>query len=299
MPMRGSKLPSSSQLLALARSKGYGGMKKPAPYRRKGYYKKKKYPARFNASKRTYNLNYRVAKAMNKMSENKLLQTQPFDGSAPVAIRSGEKSYYWGGVIQSIPSSWDTNLNNLAGIVMTQGLSAQQRIGNYVFYKKTHIVFQIDMLASSDFDAATQFRFIVAKSRQLALPAGLTDTPQTSLFLNNIGGATGHAVTAVTAMDLMNQPLNKRDWVVYKDFKFTLSPNEAAGGGFNFKYPSRKDIPCDLKYYCKTRIHPTTNTPEDLDAHYIIYIYSSSIGKNRSSSHFQVSTRGTTSYSDN
>ena len=235
--------------------------------------KGRKYPARFNASKRTYNLNRAVAKAMNRMSENKLLMTQPFNESTPVAIQVGAIAYYWGGVIQSIPPGWDTSLHNLSGIVTTQGFGGNNRIGDYVYYKKTHLAFQIDMNASSEFDSPTQFRFIVVKQRGATLPAGVTDTPQTSLFLNNLGGPTGHSITGINGMDLMMQPLNKRDWVVHTDRKFTLSAGNAAGGGFNFKYPSRKDIMVDLKYYAKTRIHPTTNTPEDLDAHYLVYIY--------------------------
>ena len=108
--------------------------------RRPRFVRRRRYPARFANSKYTYNLNRRVSRIMNKMSETKLLQTQPFNESTPTAIQTAAIAYYWSGVMQSIPSGWDTSLHNLAGIVTTQGLGGFNRIGDYVYYKKTHLV---------------------------------------------------------------------------------------------------------------------------------------------------------------
>lgn len=272
---------------------------KSVALRRPRFVRRRRYPARFANSKATYNLNRRVSAIMNKMSETKLLQTQPFNESTPTAIQTAAIAYYWSGVMQSIPSGWDTSLHNLAGIVTTQGLGGFNRIGDYVYYKKTHLALQVDVNETSDFTAPVEFRFIIAKARQANTPAGVTDTPQTSLFLSNLGAPTGHAVSGVNGADLMLQPLNKRDWVIHRDQKFTLTTPTTGGGGMNFYYKSRKNLFVDLKYFAKTRVHPTTNQPEDLDAHYLVYLYASAIGKDRKADNWEVSVRGTTSFTDN
>ena len=78
-------------------------------------------------------------------------------------------------------------------------------------------------------DAATkqlQFRMLVCKSRQLAVPAGQQDLPQTTLFINQIGNRQGVASVsslAMTPFEVMNNPINKRNWVVLRDSKFFLN----------------------------------------------------------------------------
>lgn len=271
-----------------------------APTRRARFVRRRRYPARFAGSKATYNLNRRVSSIMNKMSENKLLQTQPFNESTPAAIQTAAIAYYWSAVMQSIPTGWDTSLHNLAGIVTTQGLGGFNRIGDYIYLKKTHLAFQIDINeTSAEYVPPIEFRFIIVKARQSNQPAGLTDAPQTTLFLNNLGGTVGHATSGFNGADLMLQPLNKRDWVVYRDQKFTLSSPSTSGGGMNSFYKSRKNLFVDLKYYGKTRIHPGSNIPEDLDCHYLMVLYASSIGKDRKADSWEVSCRGTTSFTDN
>lgn len=256
-------------------------------------------PARFNFSKKRYNSNKALSKKASQMSETKLIACTQFEEKAPKAIQTGAIAYYSSYIMTNVPPGWDGNFNNLGGIATAQGTGGNNRVGDYIYLKKSHVNFQIDINETSGFTAPIEFRMIVAKARTGVLPVGYTYTPSTTLFLNTVGFPIGHATSGVTGTDLMLQPVNKRDWTVFKDMKFTLSSPDTAGGGMNYFYPSRKNVLLNLPYYGKCRVNTSTGLPEDLDTHYIIMIYGSSVGKDRSAADWEVSTRGTTSFTDN
>lgn len=256
-------------------------------------------PARFAVSRPRYNKNKSLASALSNMAETKLLPVTAVNEAGGLPIQGGAQVYYWAGVMNSVPNGWDSNLVDLAGIQHSKGVDANERDGNYVYFKKTHVTMQVDLNQSSAAYPPVEFRLIVCKARQAVTPSGVTDPPQTTMFLDNVGNAIGHVTSGVTGMDIMLQPLNKRDWVIYRDQKFTLTaPQDVNGGGFNSKYPSRKNIFLNLKYFAKTKMNSSSNKPEDLDTHYLIYLYASSIGKDRLANLFEVSLRGTTSFTD-
>jgi hypothetical protein len=115
-----------------------------------------------------------------------------------------------------------------------------------------------------------------------------------------MGGPQGYFTSGVTGMDMINQLINKRDWVVHTDKRFTLSsPDEITQSGYSGKYPCRKTWSVNLPYYAKTRIAPVTDALEDFDTHYLMLLFASSIGKDIVASNWEVSTRGTTSFTDN
>ncbi len=284
--------------------------RKPRMPRRKArFYKRKPRFARFNASRPRYYRNRRYARKISKFSESKLFPLTKIEEAAPFPIQVGALAYYWAGCLNVQPTGWGvdpaaavpgTLLTNLSGIQLQRGVTAQERVGDYVYYKKTHVVMQVDMNATSSLQEPIEFRFIIAKSRGLANPAMTGYIPNTSLFLNEIGSAIGHLTSGVTGTDLMLQPLNKRDWVIFRDQKFTLtSPQIVNGGGFNGKYASRKNLVINLKHFAKAKISNTNNQPKNLDTTYVMYLYASAIGKDRSAAVFEVSLRGVTSYVDN
>lgn len=274
--------------------------------------------ARFNVSKKQYSMNKAISRAMSRMSETKLIACNNINGGAAngtpyKSIGSGTSptAYTWSGILQSIPLNWDASANNLGGITIAEGTGSNQRIGNYVYLKKTHLNFQVDALMSTENQPVLQFRLIVAKSRQATQPAGTTSYPQNTLFIDSIGTEQGHSSTGNTAMntfEVMNNPLNKRDWVVLKDRRFFLAqpvniPNVsgATGVGYNQKYPSRKNFRLDLPHYCKTRT-TASGAPVDYDAHYIVYLYATAVGAVTNTylpDNWRVTMRGTTSYTDN
>lgn len=257
--------------------------------------------ARFNNSRKRYVSNRRIAKKTSQYSETKLIKVKPLNEVAPQPIQVGAICNYWGAVIGNLPTGWDPAIIALDGISTVPGVAGNERVGNYVYFKKTHISMQVDMNAHSTRAAPPiQFRMVVCKARRANTPAGLVDLPQNSLFIDEMGASQGYATSGVNGMDMMNQPLNKRDWVIAKDRKFTLSsPDEVSQSGYNGKYPSRKDIKLDLKYFAKTRIQPITDQIEDLDTHYLIFLFASAIGKDLTANNWEVSLRGTTSFTDN
>jgi hypothetical protein len=171
------------------------------------FFRKRRMPARFNPSRSRFVRNKILSKQMSQMSETKLRPVQPFNELAGIPIQTGAIAYYQGFVMQDLPSGWDSSLSVLGGIKMAQGLTAQERIGDYVYFKKTHLSLQVDMNESSTILPPVEFRCIVVKARASNIPAGLTDTPQTSLFLNTIGAPEGYATSGVNGADLMLQPI--------------------------------------------------------------------------------------------
>ncbi len=282
--------------------------------------------ARFNVSSSQYRINRAISKAMSRMSETKLLATSNINATAtngtPTAvISSGSPAIAqvtaWRGVLASVPANWDTGLNNLGGIFTTAGLEGNQHVGNYIYFKKTHMTFQIDMTFTTAAAPPIQFRLIVCKARQAVTPAGTTEYPQNTLFLKSDGSPTGHAGVAPVEMnsfEIMNQPLNRRDWVVMKDQRFTLShpmrsmpvPGPSATDpigftpvGYSGKYPNRKNFTLNLPHYAKTRLSKDGH-PTNYDSRYLVYIYATSIGAaSAAPDQWTVSSRGTTSFTDN
>ena len=158
-----------------------------------------------------------------------------------------------------------------------------------------------------------QFRMILMKARQAVTPSGATEYPQNTMFLSSGGEAVGFTTTGALAMnsfEVMNQPLNKRDWVILKDRKFTLTHpllqqfdadgKPASSAGYSGKYPSRKTFTLNYPHYAKTRLS-TTGHPQNYDARYCVYIFAQSIGNQGlyPPDRWAVSMRGTTSFTDN
>lgn len=261
-------------------------------------------PSRFNQSKKRYNKNRNLSKAIANLAETKLIPLTPTNEVPPINTHTGSLTTYKGFVLDAKPASWDANLIELGGIQTALGVSGTgERVGNYIYFKKSHLSIQLDMNFIDSSRPPVEFRMVVCKARQAVMPAGFTDTPQGTLFLNNAGAPVGYQTSGLTGMDLMNQPLNKRDWVVYKDRRFTCSHplrTDSDGGhaGYSGKYPSRRTFHVNLPFWKKTRISTSTNKPEDLDTHFLVYFFASAIGKDMGADLWEVSTRGTTSFND-
>lgn len=264
--------------------------------------------ARFNVSKRTYNSNRRIARAMSKYGETKLLSLTDVNPGAQngtpdnvLGAGANPRVYAWRGVLQLVPTGWDTGLVNLAGMQPVQGLGANQHIGNYVYFKKTTVNLQIDMVYNTTATRQLQFRMVVLKSRQLAVPAGTTQPPQTTMFIDQLGTAQGYSSTgdlAMTTFEVMNNPINKRDWYCLRDHKFFMNNPASMDQG---KYPSRKNFRITLPHYNKTKVGVNGGI-DDYDAKYLIYVFATVPGALTDAQlpdDFRVALRGTTSFTDN
>lgn len=272
--------------------------------KRKKTTRKGKFPARLKGSKISYAVNKAVAKAMNGVSENKLVALSSFNEAVPASIQLGAFAYTKSFTIGQIPTAWSgtSGLSAVAGMSFPQGTSQHQRTGKYIYLQKTHFTMEIDMGIDADYQVPTEFRVIVFKLRRANNPAGITMNFANTLFLNTDGSEFGHATGGINGSDLMLQPLNRKDWDVRSDRRFMLSnPQTTAGSGittsYSGKYPCFKRLVYNLPYYAKTEI--AGNAPSDLDTNYVVAIYARSLSKDAFASKWEVTTRGTTTFKDN
>lgn len=275
----------------------------PKASKRKSYVKKK-YPARLAGSKINYVVNKAVAKAMNGVSENKIVGLTSYNETAPVANQALSLAYNKTFTVGSIPSVWSgiTGLSPLGGMTFPPGNGPSQMNGRYIYLQKTHFSIEIDMSIDLDYAVPTEFRVVCFKTRRSNSPAGITHSYANTLFLNTDGTDFGHATSGITGSDLMLQPLNRKDWDIKSDKRFMLSSPAPANGigttvSTSSKYPVFKRLVYNLPYYAKTEI--TGNVPADLDTNYVVAIYARSLAKDAFASKWEVTTRGSTTFKDN
>lgn len=274
--------------------------------RRKTFYKSRyARPARLSGSRINYQVAKAVSSAMNKVSENKIVSLTKVDEAGPVAIQTGHNVFSAAFTVGNTPTSWSgtTGLVPIGGMTFPLGNGHAHRNGKYIYLQKTHLSMKIDMDSVTNFQFPCDFRVICFKSRRAVNPVGVSQRYDQSLFLDTAGNDFGHATTGVLGTDLMLQPLNKKDWVIASDKKFTLSNPAVAGStnllGSSGKYAVNKTLVYSLPYFAKTEINTTTNAPADLDTNYVIVCYSSMNAQDDFASKWEVSLRGSTTYKDN
>ena len=237
--------------------------KKTTPTRRsrvtrKIYKPAQSLPGRFYAgSKRTYNKTKALGNQMRNFAETSYIALTNKDSATPHQVQS-TNAYFKGFTLgPTVPTGW-TSYESLDGMTVAQGTGQNQRIGASMYIKNTHLNMEIDMvLPDSGVDAhATEFRVIVFKVKPAARNLGVSLTPNTSLFLDTSGNQIGHESTGVTGTDLMLQSLDRRRWVIYRDQKFTLSPQlkpTTSGGWTSTKYQYEKARKKSAEWDAKVR----------------------------------------------
>jgi hypothetical protein len=269
----------------LARKKTRAATKIQAAFR--GRRVRKSLPSRVRVSKSRYTLNRAIAKQINNMTENKF-QGYTGDCLQPVAKPAGAQpiSYHLfntGAAIASIPNFVPMNLYQFP-----QGDGSTERNGNYLYIKKTHLKMEIQMLPTSvaaplqTLNSVTEFRLMVVKANRKFNKLGSSPSPANSLFLNTQNDQFGINDTGSTTFINMQQPINKRKWLVYKDMRFTLSPpskeaidsspEEWAFNAANNKYPVKKFISLDLPIYKKCHFETDQDVPDNIDTQWMIVI---------------------------
>jgi len=270
---------------------------------RMSYAKFKSVPTRFRYSKRRYRKNVGIVNQTAKFSERKLSPWINLNEAAPSAIQTGAQAYYYaftGGSVS--PPAW-TGFNALAGFAYKEGTASNERVGKYMFLDHTTLNMSVHMNQSSQNQPPTQFRVIVFKARRAMTPAGFTNDPGKTMFLNPAGGEIGHLVNNVNGNDLMLLPTNKRKFIIVQDRKFTLQAPMAQSTGetasFQGKYPTYKQMRIMLNHKAKTAFQNTSNEPQDYDFYYGVLIYASNVARDIRADQWEVNLRGTTSAFDN
>lgn len=274
------------------RKKGYAQSNKIT-----SYYKPVNKPSRLYSGKRTYNKTRRVTNAvMNNLCESK------YQGARKDCLQTVAKP---GGTIR--PMSYlflNTGLDasGIAGMseyqtplnlfTFAKGTNGDQRVGSYMYVKKSHIKMNVQCLPITASDAENEdkslnspleCRLMVVKANRKNDKLGVHHAPAQSLFIDTQNGAFGYSETGASIHMLMEQPINRRDWIVYKDYKFVIAPpaiehldiNGVLNHGttyVNSRYPNKKRFEFNLPVYKKTHFEDTNNTPDDLDTQWLIIL---------------------------
>ena len=261
--------------------------------------RRSRFPARLRQlSKRTFAKRRRVQRMLRPLSETKLIACSEQNEVQPVPIQTGAQSQFIAftlGVNQAF-----TGDTTVGGTQIPEGTGADERIGQYVYYKKTHAVIRIE--ANQGVNAPPiQVRCIMFKARRSNNPAGITPAWDNSGFMDNQGNSFGHATSGKTGLDLMMQPLNKRSWVIYRDSKFILQPyNSLTTGDIIYNhYGAAKQLMFNMPHYCKGHFPANALSPDDIDLRYTIVMYFHTLGRSGiPATALEASFRGTTSVTD-
>ena len=122
--------------------------------------------SRTRGSRRRVSFARKVSKVVNSIAETKLIPISPRNEEAPTAIQTLAIAYKYGMVIgDSTPSGWDSTMKLIGGTRIPLGDTAQDRNGAYVYLKKSHVNFEIDMNQGFEENALHEFRMLVFKRR--------------------------------------------------------------------------------------------------------------------------------------
>lgn len=111
--------------------------KRPSGYRRT------KPASRMVVNRKRYNKNKVLSAHINNIAESKLLAITQQDERQPIPIQSGAQATFVAFNIGN--TAVFTGSVPIGGISVNQGTGFNQRNGNYIYYKKTHLVSRIEM----------------------------------------------------------------------------------------------------------------------------------------------------------
>lgn len=256
-------------------------------------------PARYMPSSKS--ISRKVKSTIFNLAEKKFSPLTDYNESVGAAIQTGAQATCWCCVLGDKPSAWDSSFKPLGGIEIGLGNNKEKRIGDYVQLQKTHLSLNLDMKMNNTQAPPLEFRVIHFRQRRSAMPAGINPDPATSLFLTTSGGEFGHATSGINGTDLMFQPLNKKEWIIYKDQKFLLTKpshvDSDGGGQLPNAYPCMKNFLFNFPFYKKAK-YTGGNIPENVAYHHAVVIYARTLDKDQNSTVWEVNTRGTTTFCD-
>lgn len=251
--------------------------------------KKKSKPSRLFSGKKTYNQTRRITNTvMRNISESK------YQGARKDCLQTVAKplgtirpmSYIFlntGASIATQHPEFGTPLNLFQ---FPQGTNGDQRVGEYMYVRHTHLKMEVSCLPSNPvptsldpyLNAPVRCRLMVVKANRKNNRYGKSPSPGASLFIDTQNGGFGYNETTGSINLLMKQPINKRKWIVYKDTSFTLTPvaiqSNAQGGQVYNPGRGRACYRTSMKLpvYKKTHFDNSTNTPDDIDTQWLIIL---------------------------
>lgn len=250
-------------------------------------------PSRVRVSSLKYQINRQIVKAMSNVSESKF---QSYSGEClmPQVKPAGNQpmTYIFLNAGAQLTQTGNSMFTPMDLYNFPKGDSNVQRNGDYMYVKKSHVKFEVQMLPQPgiDFNAqnsTTEFRMIIVKANRKYNKLGSSPLPGNSLFLTSENDDFGFGVPGGTSTASvfanMQQPIDKRKWLVYKDIHFTLSPpaqeygdsalpQQFATNTANSRYPVKKYINFDLPIYKKCHFPSDSNLPDNVDTQFLMIL---------------------------
>lgn len=265
-------------------------------------------PGRFGFSRRSNRLNTVVAKTIRGMAETKVVAFKQVDYSQPVQTGTGigiSAVKFVGG---SLPLAVWPDYLPVGGFETAQGDGKADRDGQFIWLKGSTVNLTIQLDNEVPLGRPNRpitFRVIVFKTKRALTPVGISNNPNSTLFLTNAGDNQGDASVGdpMNAMDLMLQPLNTNSYSIICDRKFNLChtvENPTGESAIQSNMKSYKNMSFRLQANTKARYAVGTTEPVDFDYRYGFVVYScypNQLDPTAPNS-WSASFRGTTTFND-
>jgi hypothetical protein len=282
---------------------------------RKKIAKKRAVPARFPSGKKNYQQTRKVAKMIQNISETKIKALSEKNAVVPKPVEllpTTGPCYFTNYCLGEAPAAWvgpngAAAFEDLGGFEWAPGTAAGQRVGKYLYLKRTTLQLTVRMNQLSR-HGPLKFRVIIYKEKRNRYNVAGNGNPCDDLFIDHAGdvkGVNNLATTNARAMNFSTWLVNKRNYQVVSDKQFILAPEQNSAQGstdpFNINQhnPVERNMSFSLGHYSKAEFDGT-NKPTDVMYRYCATIISMPVSTS-TSIHNEYSTyvRGTVSVVDN
>lgn len=168
---------------------------------------------------------------------------------------------------------------------ISQGTTHNTRIGDYITSKNLLLNLQIVMDAPSVLtanDAPIQFKVVVFRNRRVNAQLGTFKEASKALFISPQGEEVGYSgpLGPLSLNQLYNARFNKRNFIIYADRNFKLSPNNqvqvdsavTARLQTGKQYPSLRNLKFSIGINKKIHFITGTNSVDSYDTHYRVLV---------------------------
>ena len=286
--------------------------KKSSAKKSKRSYATRARPTRLNSGKSAYVKSRAVAKFLNKTSELKINPLEKYSTTTPrpsVPLPGTGPIYFTNYCLGDVPSGW-TNFDSLGGFQFNQGTGPNERIGKYMYLKKTTLHLRIAMNNLNRIGTQVRFRVVVYKSKRNNIVGSAATNPCEHLFVDSQGrefGVDNTISNSEASMEYTTALINRKNYALVRDTQFILTPQsfEVQGGSNLVSQLSQcgrteKTMRFELGHYAKTAFDLATKKPTDLNFQYCVSIIAMPVGNvNDRASEWLSGVRGTVSALDN
>jgi len=270
-----------------------------------------KAPGRLRGGASSYKHSKKASKALAAFGEVKIQSLRNVNFLAPTQMNTvvaGVAPVYGTRHVIGPSLAQYQNYDALQGMTWPQGTGSDERVGNYMYFKKIHMTLQVNMNQVGQTNSGPRkFRLIIFKARRSVDPTGTTFDPNKQLMLGSSGDPFGVSTTSIpvpNGLDFSTQITNKRNFQIFRDKTFILqnpvgdpSASTTPFIGTSGQYKAQKTMKLSLPLWRKTRMD--NSIPTDLNYNYGVYLQAVNVGSQTAiPDDWTVSIRGTVSAND-